>query len=152
MLEGRIADSNSFKPPYPAGKEATTAKRHGLMVTGHHMLVLGSSYNDWDKYWENVKQQPTPRISITEKEKLCEFWSFHIDLAQRSDLDVIWHVGFRGNRDIPFWEFFPNSPTDDPSRAKFIEDMVNKEKLNMENLLIGTRMNGCLEWKGWSSD
>ncbi len=141
-LEGGIADSESFKPPYPAGKEASIASKRGLKVTGHHMLVFGSSYNNWNKYWENVRQQPAPQISIKDKKSLREFWEFHIDLAQKNKLDPIWLVGFRGNRDIPFWEFFQNSPTDDPSRAKVIEEMVQiqidllKEKTQKKNPLM----------------
>ncbi len=141
-LEGGIADYKSFEPPYPAGKEASTASKRGLMVTGHHMLVFGSGYNNWNRYWEKVRQQPAPQISIYDKKSLSEFWGFHIDLAQKNNLDPIWLVGFRGNRDIPFWEFFPNSPKDDPSRAKVIEEMVQiqidllKEKTKKKNPLM----------------
>lgn len=141
-LEGGIADAKSFKPPYPAGREAAIASQRGLMVTGHHMLVFGSSYNDWNKYWGNVRQQTAPPINITDRDNLRDFWEFHIDLAQRNKLDVIWLVGFRGNRDIPFWEFFPDCPEDDASRAKVIEDMVSiqidllKKKTNKANPLM----------------
>ncbi|WP_282593098.1 glycosyl hydrolase 115 family protein [Gaoshiqia sediminis] len=141
-LEGGIADKQSFNPPYPTGKEATLARDRGLMVTGHHMLVFGSSYKNWNDYWQNVRQQAAPKFSINDRQSLREFWEFHIDLALKNNLDVIWLVGFRGNRDIPFWEFFPDSPSDDSTRAKVIEEMVQiqidllKEKTRKENPLM----------------
>lgn len=123
-LEGGIADDRSFEPPYPAGREASLARDHGLMVTGHHMLVFGSSYNDWERYWENTGSGEVPELSLDDRASLREFWKFHIELARRNGLDPIWLVGFRGNRDIPFWEFFPDSPETDGERARVIEEMI----------------------------
>ena len=142
VLEGGIADRNSFKPPFPVGKEAGLASRRGLMNTGHHMLIFGSSYNNWNDYWKNVRDTIPPKFNLDDRKSLKEFWGYHIDLAQKNNLDVIWLVGFRGNRDIPFWEFFPDAPADDPSRAKIIEEMVDiqisllKEKTGKKNPLM----------------
>ena len=128
-LEGGITDARSFNPPYPVGKEAAMAQQRGLFVTGHHMRIFGSSYNHWEAYWENVRQQQPPPLEIANVDALKEWWRYHAELAVRNELDMIWLVGFRGNRDIPFWEFFPDAPKDPQARADVIDAMV---KLQIE--------------------
>ncbi|NID09203.1 glycosyl hydrolase 115 family protein [Fibrivirga algicola] len=123
-LEGSIADKSSFSPPFPAGKDATLAQQRGLVSTGHHMQIFGSNYSNWADYWQQVRKLPVPEITIANRQALNEWWAYHIDLAQRNNVEVIWLVGFRGNRDIPFWEFFPDAPADAKSRARVIEEMV----------------------------
>ena len=126
-LEGVITDKSSFVPPFPAGRDAATAQQRGLIVTGHHLNIFGSTYTYWADYWQNVRHLPIPELTIANKQALREWWAYHIDLAQRNKLEVIWLVGFRGNRDIPFWEFFPDAPKDAKGRAKVIEDMVDMQ-------------------------
>ncbi|QNL51914.1 glycosyl hydrolase 115 family protein [Olivibacter sp. SDN3] len=126
-LEGGITDARSFSPPYPLGREAAMAQERGLLVTGHHMRIFGSSYNHWDAYWKNVRQQQPPALEIANVEALEEWWRYHAELAVRHKLDMIWLVGFRGNRDIPFWEFFPDSPKDPQDRADVIAAMVRSQ-------------------------
>jgi hypothetical protein len=123
-LEGSIADKSSFSPPFPAGKDAFIGQQRGLVTTGHHMQIFGSNYSNWADYWQQVRRLPVPELTIANKQALKEWWSYHIDLAQQNHLEVIWLVGFRGNRDIPFWEFFPDAPKDAASRAKVIDEMV----------------------------
>jgi hypothetical protein len=141
-LEGTMTDQQSFTPPYLPGKEANVAREHGLFVTGHHMSIFGSSYNFWNDYWQNVRNQSPPEISIANRQNLRDWWAFHIDLGLRNNIDVIWLVGFRGNRDIPFWLFFPDAPENEHDRAKVIEEMVQmqidllKEKTQNENPLM----------------
>lgn len=123
-LEGGIADERSYRPPYPLGREAAMAQQRGLFVTGHHMLVFGSSYRHWDAYWKDVRQQQPPPLELSNVQALEEWWRYHAELAVRHGVEVIWLVGFRGNRDIPFWEFFPDSPKDPQARADVIDTMV----------------------------
>lgn len=124
-LEGSVADKNSFTPPFPAGKDATIGRERGLITTGHHMQIFGSNYSNWADYWQKVRHLPVPELTIANRQALKEWWGYHIDLANKNNLEVIWLVGFRGNRDIPFWEFFPDAPTDAKSRAKVIDEMVH---------------------------
>jgi hypothetical protein len=42
-------------------------------------------------------------------------------------MDVIWLIGFRGNRDIPFWHFYEDSPESDAERGAVIERMMNEQ-------------------------
>jgi hypothetical protein len=135
-LEGVSEDKESFSPPFPAGKDAAIAQQRGMLNTGHHLNIFGSTYTYWEDYWKNVRHMPVPALTIANRKALREWWGYHIDAAKKNNLEVIWLVGFRGNRDIPFWEFFPDAPTDAKGRAKVIEEMINmqisllKEKLN----------------------
>lgn len=126
-LEGDIADERSYKPPYPLGREAALAQQRGLMITGHHMLIFGSNYRYWDTYWKEVRQQPAPALTLANVQALKEWWQYHATLATRNEVDIIWLVGFRGNRDIPFWEFFPDAPTNAQERADVIDAMVKSQ-------------------------
>ncbi len=123
-LEGGIADFRSFSPPFQLGHEAEVAQQRGLVSTGHHMLIFGSNYQHWETYWKRVRNMPVPELTIANTAALREWWAFHIDLATRNQAEVIWLVAFRGNRDIPFWEFFPDAPKDAESRAGVIDRMV----------------------------
>ncbi len=126
-LEGSIADKSSFAAPYPAGKDATIGQQRGLITTGHHMQIFGSNYSNWADYWQKIRKLPVPELKIANRDALKDWWAYHIDLAVKNKLDVIWLVGFRGNRDIPFWEFFPDAPSDAASRAKVIDEMVHTQ-------------------------
>lgn len=123
-LEGIITGKESFVAPYSPGKDAANGQLRGLVTTGHHLNIFGSTYGYWADYWKEVRHLPVPDLTIANRQALKEFWGYHIDLAKQNNLEVVWLVGFRGNRDIPFWEFFPDSPKDDKSRAKVIEEMV----------------------------
>jgi len=123
-LEGVIAGKESFAPPFKPGKDAATGQERGLVTTGHHLNIFGSTYGYWADYWQKVRNLPVPELTIANKQALKDFWGYHIDLALKNKLEVVWLVGFRGNRDIPFWEFFPDAPKDDKTRANVIENMV----------------------------
>lgn len=141
-IEGSIADDKSFEKPYKLGRQAAEAKRRGIVTTGHHMQIFGSNYSNWENYWRQVRNQEPPALTIANRQALSEWWGFHIDLAMRNDVEVIWLIGFRGNRDIPFWEFFPDAPSDAKSRADIISEMVQlqinllKEKTGDHNPLM----------------
>jgi len=42
-------------------------------------------------------------------------------------MEVIWLIGFRGNRDIQFWAFYEDSPDTDAERGAVIEQMMNEQ-------------------------
>lgn len=126
-LEGEIADERSYTPPYPLGREATLAQQRGLIITGHHMLIFGSNYRYWNAYWKQIKKQQPPALKIEHIDALTQWWHYHATLATRNEANIIWLVGFRGNRDIPFWEFFPDAPASPQDRADVIDAMVKRQ-------------------------
>ena len=126
-LEGRLMDGAAFDTPFTAGREARAARDHGLVITGHHIFSFGSSIRDWDAYWTKIRKQEPPRTSIKNVDALKDFWRYHIETSLKEGMDVIWLIGFRGNRDIQFWSFYEDSPDTDAERGAVIEQMMHEQ-------------------------
>jgi hypothetical protein len=126
-LEGEMMDRSSFDRLYEAGREFRLARDRGFAVTGHHMRIFGSDYAYWDAYWQKVRHQQPPALTIANVDALEDFWRYHIETGLREKFQMIWLVGFRGLTDIPFWQTFPDAPPGDAARARVIEDMMRRE-------------------------
>ncbi len=126
-LEGRLMDNAAWDQPYTAGREARAARDRGLVITGHHIYSLGSSIRDWDLYWTKIRNQEPPPTSVNSIEALKDFWRYHIETSMRENMEVIWLIAFRGNRDIQFWAFYEDSPETDAERGAVIERMMNEQ-------------------------
>jgi hypothetical protein len=126
-LEGGMMDSASFDQPYRAGHQTRLARDRGLAVTGHHMLIFGSDYHHWGTYWKKIRHQESPKLALANTQALEEFWRYHIETGVREKLEMIWLIGFRGDRDIPFWETFLDAPESDAERARVIQDMMSRQ-------------------------
>jgi len=126
-LEGRLMDSGAYDKEYTAGREARSARDRGLVITGHHVYTFGSSMRDWDSYWRKIRKQESPRTSINNIDALRSFWRYHIETSIKEDMEVLWLIGFRGNRDIQFWAFYEDSPESDAERGAVIEQMMNEQ-------------------------
>ena len=120
-------DPASFDQPYRAGRQVRLARDRGLAVTGHHMLIFGSDLNHWDAYWTKIRRQEPPKRTIANAAALEDFWRYHIETGLREKLEMIWLIGFRGDRDIPFWETFPDAPASDAARARVIQEMMARQ-------------------------
>ena len=126
-LEGEMMDKDSFDRPYQVGRQFRLARDRGLAVTGHHMRIFGSNYENWDLYWRKIRKEEPPKLAISNVEALEEFWRYHIETGKREKLEMIWLIGFRGDRDIPFWETFADAPSTDAERAHVIQEMMDRE-------------------------
>ena len=126
-LEGRLMDNAAWDKPFTAGREARAARDRGLVITGHHIYSLGSSIRDWENYWTKIRKQDPPRTSIKNVDALKDFWQYHIETSLRENIEVIWLIAFRGNRDIQFWAFYEDSPDTDAERGAVIERMMNEQ-------------------------
>jgi hypothetical protein len=126
-LEGRLMDGGAWNTPYTAGREARAARDRGLVITGHHIFSFGSSIRDWDTYWQKIRKQEPPPTSIKSIDALKDFWRYHIETGLREGMEAIWLIGFRGNRDIPFWAFYEDSPETDAERGAVIEQMMDEQ-------------------------
>ncbi len=127
MLEGSLMDSASFDEPYRIGRQATLARDRGLALTGHHMNIFGSSYRNWEAYWRKIRRREPPPLRIANVEAMEDFWRYHIEAGLRAKLEMLWLIGFRGDRDIPFWQTFPDAPKTDPERALVIQRMMTRQ-------------------------
>jgi hypothetical protein len=133
-LEGGMMEDASFDRPYTAGRPTRLARDRGLALTGHHMLIFGSDYGHWDAYWTKVRRQDPPKLAIANVRALEDFWRYHIETGLRERLETIWLIGFRGNRDIPFWETFPDAPAGDAARARVIAEMMARQVALLKEL------------------
>jgi hypothetical protein len=126
-LEGGMMDAGSFDRPYTAGRLPRLARDRGLALTGHHMLIFGSDYGNWSAYWTKIRHREPPGLAIANVTALEDFWRYHIETGLREKLEMIWLIGFRGDRDIPFWETFRDAPASDAARARVIEEMMARQ-------------------------
>lgn len=115
---------------------ARMARARGIAVTTTHNRPLGSGLGWWDEYWRTVRNTEPPPISCRDPGKLEEFWTYHIELAQREQLEMIWSIGFRAHLDRGFWEEMPDAPRDDAGRADVIRDMMDRQ-VALVNRLVG---------------
>jgi len=126
-LEGEMMDRGSFERSYQVGRQFRLARDRGLAVTGHHMRIFGSNYDHWELYWQKIAHEDVPKLAIANRAALEEFWRYHIETGVRERLEMIWLIGFRGDRDIPFWQTFPDAPAGDRERARVIQNMMTGE-------------------------
>ncbi len=126
-LEGRLMDTKAFDHPLTAGKEARTARDRGLAITGHHIYTFGASMRNWEIFWKKIKHQEPPKLSIHDLDSLKIFWRYHIETSLAEDMEVIWLIGFRADRDAPFWALYEDAPKSDVERGKVIEEMMHAQ-------------------------
>ncbi|MCR5779459.1 MAG: glycosyl hydrolase 115 family protein [Bacteroidaceae bacterium] len=110
--------------------EAMLYKKYGLVLTSHHMVALNNSFANWDAYWQQVRKQTPPALSVNDITSLREFWQYNIDAVMASGVENLWQVAFRGKTDQPFWSVFTDAPSTDRERAEVINRMV-KEQYDM---------------------
>ena len=110
--------------------EAMLYKKYGLVLTSHHMVALNNSFANWDAYWQQVKKQTPPALSVNDMASLREFWQYNIDAVMNSGVENLWQVAFRGKTDQPFWSVFSDAPATDAERGAVINRMV-KEQYDM---------------------
>lgn len=107
--------------------EAALYKKHGLVLTSHHMIALNNSFANWDAYWRDVRHTSVPALSVKNLNNLKEFWQYSIDAVKNSGVENLWQISFRGKTDEPFWNVFSDAPSSEAERGKIITDMVRTQ-------------------------
>jgi len=113
---------------------ARMAKARGIAVTTTHTSPIGSSLAWWDAYWRTVRNTEPPPLSCRDPQKLEELWTYHIELVNREQLEMIWSIGFRGVGDEGFFEAVTDAPQDDAGRAAVIRDMMARQVALVDRL------------------
>ncbi len=116
--------SSDYSEPYAISDYTKLIHQFGLKITYHHVSALNSPYSNWDDYWEDHRKMPSPKLLLANQDELEEFWRYNVRSVVQSGIDPIWVVNFRGDRDIPFWETFPDAPERMEERAEVINMMV----------------------------
>jgi hypothetical protein len=65
-----------------------------------------------------------PRLLLANEAAIREFFHYNAETVQRSGIENLWTLAFRGARDQPFWSIFEDAPKDDPARAEVINRML----------------------------
>lgn len=103
-------------------------RKYGLIVTSHHMYMLNTSFNNWERFWVGVRgMHKAPKLRISDMDSLTEFWEYGARTVQESGVENIWNISFRGSGDQPFWVLFDDAPKDEASRGAVINRMLEKQ-------------------------
>jgi hypothetical protein len=115
---------STIEPGYQMSAFARLIARYGLVLTSHHISGLNTSFATWDAYWTKVRKMEPPRLLLTNDAAIREFFRYNAETVQRSGMENLWTLAFRGARDQPFWSIFEDAPKDDPARAAVINRML----------------------------
>ncbi len=103
---------------FPFEPQIRLAMKRGLIITQHHVNVLGLDTYRWP---DNVPYSfiSHPKIFESALERSVE------EYPKRAQ--IVWSVGYRGKNDFPFWLADPAAPKSMAARAQVIQDAIGKE-------------------------
>ncbi|MDX1285456.1 MAG: glycosyl hydrolase 115 family protein, partial [Draconibacterium sp.] len=112
-MKGNMVTPGTFIFPYePQIKQAA---ERGLIITQHHIEVLGLNTYRWP--------DDVPYSFKTNKEDLISAWTNSVEQYPK-DIEILWTVGYRGLHDRAFWEDDKDSPKSKQGRADLIKDAI----------------------------
>jgi len=112
-MKGNMITPGTFIFPYEPQIKA--AGRRGLIITQHHIEVLGLNTFRWP--------EDVPYSFGTNKEKLISAWTKSVEQYPK-DLEILWTVGYRGLHDRAFWDDDKDSPASKQGRADLIKEAI----------------------------
>jgi hypothetical protein len=115
-LKGNMVVPGTWIFPYELQVKA--AGERGLVVTQHHVNVLGLNTYRWPK--------DKPYSFISDPQILEAAWKTSID-QYPPNFPIVWSVGYRGENDYPFWLVDKSAPKTDAGRAHIIQQAIEKE-------------------------
>lgn len=115
-LKGNMVIPGTWIFPYE--QQVKLAAERGLVVSQHHVNVLGLDTYRWPK------DKPYSFINYP---KILEAALARSVSQYPKNAEIVWSVGYRGQNDYPFWLVDKNAPTTAAGRAKVIQDAIAKE-------------------------
>ncbi len=115
-LKGNMVVPGTWIFPYEPQIQAAVDR--GLVITQHHVNVLGLDTYRWPK------NEP---YSFSARPDLFEAALRHAMSQYPAGAELIASVGYRGQNDYPFWQVDKDSPTTDEGRARVIRSAIDKE-------------------------
>lgn len=115
-LKGNMVVPGTWIFPYEPQVQA--AAERGLIISQHHVNVLGLDTYRWPK--------DKPYSFSSHPELLEAAWKRAVN-QYPEDAEVIWSLGYRGENDRPFWDVDKDSPSTDAGRAHVILAAIDKE-------------------------
>jgi len=115
-LKGNMIVPGTFI--FPDEPQVRAAGERGLIITQHHIEVLGTNTYRWpeDKPY-SFGLHPTLLVNA---------WRNSIRGYPKRQ-EVIWTLGYRGKHDRPFWEDDPSVGPTDAERARAIRAAIDKQ-------------------------
>jgi len=114
----------TIQPGYGMTDYARLINKYGLVLTSHHTSGLNTSFGTWRTYWQEVRKMDPPEYRISNREAILDFFRHNAETVQKSGIENLWTVAFRGERDQPYWSIFSDAPEDDKDRALIINEML----------------------------
>jgi hypothetical protein len=103
---------------FPDEPQVRAAGERGLIITQHHIEVLGT--NTWR--WPNDQ----PYSFSQHPDIMTNAWR-NAMRGYAPGQEVIWTVGYRGRHDRAFWQDDPSIASTDEARAKAIRGAIDKQ-------------------------
>jgi hypothetical protein len=119
-----IETANTVKPGYKMSADAYRINDYGLVLTSHHTNGLNTSFGSWDTYWKEVRKMDPPKLLLSNEKAICEFFKYNAETVQKSGIENLWTLAFRGKGDQPFWSVFEDAPAGEKERADVINKML----------------------------
>ena len=115
---------STILPDYKLTDYAYLIDKYGLVITSHHTSGLNTSFGTWEAYWEKVRNMEPPKLLLANEQAIIDFFKYNAETVQRSGIENLWTVAFRGRVDQPFWSVFEDAPAGDTERAGVINRML----------------------------
>ena len=115
---------STILPHYSLTDYAYLIDTYGLVITSHHTSGLNTSFRTWGDYWREMRHMKPPEYRLSNEKAIREFFRYNAETVQRSGIENLWTLAFRGERDQPFWSIFTDAPADDEERAEVINRML----------------------------
>jgi hypothetical protein len=115
---------STIEPNYKMTGYAHLINKYGMVLTSHHTSGLNTSFSSWDEYWKEVRNMDPPKFLLSNRSAIMDFFRYNAETVQKSGIENLWTVAFRGARDQPFWSIFEDAPKDDRERARIINEML----------------------------
>jgi len=115
---------STIQPAYKLTDYAYQIDKFGLVITSHHTSGLNTSFGTWDDYWKKVRKMEAPKLLLSNESAIKDFFRYNAETVQRSGIENLWTIAFRGKVDQPFWSVFGDAPENDKDRAAVINKML----------------------------
>jgi len=115
---------STIMPDYKLTDYAYLIDKYGLVITSHHTSGLNTSFRTWNQYWEKVRNMDAPKLLLSKEEAILDFFRYNAETVQKSGIENLWTVAFRGKGDEPFWIIFEDAPEGEKERAEILNKML----------------------------
>lgn len=115
---------STILPNYTLTDYAYLIDKYGLVITSHHTSGLNTSFRTWGDYWREMRHMKPPEYRLSDEKAILDFFRYNAETVNKSGIENLWTLAFRGERDQPFWSIFTDAPEDDEERAMVINRML----------------------------